>query len=77
MNEEAKTKWYHLNTSVLIALACLGPFGLPLVWRNPRYSRFTKMWITVLVIVVTVLLCYAAYVLIVLLIRQIKDLMAM
>lgn len=26
----------------LVAVAFLGPFALPLLWRNPRYSILTK-----------------------------------
>ena len=74
MNDEIKSKWYHTTVAVLIMLACLGPFGLPVVWGNPRYSRFTKIWITILVIVVTVLLCYTAYRLILLLIDCFEEL---
>ena len=26
----------------------LGPFGLPLVWKNPRFARWMKLSLTVL-----------------------------
>jgi hypothetical protein len=37
----------------LVAVACLGPFALPLLWRNPRYSITTKVAASVAVILFT------------------------
>jgi len=51
-------KWYFTTPSVVIALACLGPLALPLVWLNPRYKPAIKAIITVIVFVVTVLCAY-------------------
>ena len=57
-------KWYFATPNVVIALLCLGPLALPLVWLNPRYRPRTKAILTVVVVVVTVLCIYvtaAAY----------------
>jgi len=57
-------KWYYSTPNVVIALVCLGPLALPLVWLNPRYKPATKAIITAIVLVVTVLsihLMAAAY----------------
>jgi len=43
---------------VVIALLCLGPLALPLVWLNPRYKPATRAIITVIVLVVTILCMY-------------------
>jgi len=51
-------KWYFTTGSVVIALLCLGPLALPVVWLNPRYKPLTRVLITLLVIVVTVLCMY-------------------
>ena len=51
-------KWYFTTGSVVIALMCLGPLALPLVWLNPRYKPLTRIWVTLLVIVVTFLCMY-------------------
>jgi len=51
-------KWYFATPSVVIALLCVGPLALPLVWLNPRYKPATKTLITVIVLVVTVLCAY-------------------
>ncbi|MEA3224764.1 MAG: zinc ribbon domain-containing protein [Planctomycetota bacterium] len=53
-------KWYFANGSIVLALLCLGPFALPLVWRNPRYKTATKSIITVLVLAVVALYIYLA-----------------
>ena len=51
-------KWYFATGTVVLALLCLGPMALPLVWINPRYKIATRAIITVIVIVVTILCIY-------------------
>lgn len=53
-------KWYFSTSSVVIALLCVGPLALPLVWFNPRYKAATRLIITVIVLAVTVLCTYLA-----------------
>jgi uncharacterized membrane protein YvbJ len=53
-------KWYFNTGTVVLALLCLGPMALPLVWINPRYKISTRAIITVIVIVVTILCIYMA-----------------
>ena len=55
-----KGKWYFSTTVVVVALLCVGPLALSLVWFNPRYSIITKVVVTILVIVFTFLLGYFA-----------------
>jgi len=43
----------------LVATAVLGPFALPILWRNPRYTKKTKIAATFKLIGFTVLLLYA------------------
>ncbi len=50
-----KTKWYYSTNVIVIAILCIGPLALPLVWFNPRYKIITRAVITVVVIVITVL----------------------
>jgi hypothetical protein len=50
-----KTKWYYSTYTVVIALLCFGPLALPLVWLNPRYKIITKLWVTAVVIAITIL----------------------
>jgi len=54
-------KWYFATGTLVMALLCLGPLALPLVWLNPRYKPVTKAVITAavltLMVVCTYLLC--------------------
>jgi len=53
-----KTKWYFSTSAVVIALLCLGPLALPLVWLNQRYRIATKVVVTVIVIALSIFFCY-------------------
>ena len=51
------SKWYQNIWLVLILLFfVLGPFGLPLVWKNPRFSHAVKITLTLVMVVYTVAL---------------------
>jgi hypothetical protein len=52
--EKVQTKWYFSTAMVIIALGCLGPFALPLVYFNPRYGKVTKIVILSVVVVLTI-----------------------
>lgn len=44
----SRSRWYHNVWFVLaMLLFVLGPFGLPLVWANPRFSRWVKYALTI------------------------------
>jgi hypothetical protein len=57
-SDRSKTKWYFTTAFVVIAILCIGPLALPLVWFNPRYKAITKLVVTIVVIVSTILLSY-------------------
>jgi len=73
-SNSSKTKWYFTTSTVVIALLCLGPFALPLVWFNPRYKIITRLLVTLAVIVISVLLCYLTMGAYLQLIKQIESL---
>ncbi len=51
-------KWY-FSTPALVGLLCVvGPLALPAVWMNPRYKILTKVIITVIVMLLTILFIY-------------------
>jgi len=54
------SKWYFSTSFVVVALLCVGPLALSLVWFHPRYKIITKVIVTILVIVFTFLLGYSA-----------------
>ena len=51
-------KWYYATGTVVLALLCLGPLALPLVWLNPRYKPAIKGIVTALVLGATILFLY-------------------
>ena len=56
----AKPKWYYNVWFVLLMLFfVLGPLGLPLVWKNPRFSRGVKVALTVVMVLYTLVLIEA------------------
>ncbi len=59
--EEEKTKWYLRPISVVLLLfLVLGPFGLPLLYKSPKFSRTLKIILSVVVIFYTVYLVFAS-----------------
>jgi len=51
---EAKTKWYFATYWFVIALMCVGPFALPLLWFNPRYKLITKIIVSAVIIAISI-----------------------
>lgn len=43
-----RSRWYHNTWFVLLMLSplALGPFGLPLLWKSPKFSQGAKLWLT-------------------------------
>ena len=48
-----KDKWYFKPSALIIAFLSIGPFALPLVWFNPRFSPKAKIIISALVIILS------------------------
>lgn len=69
-----QNKWLHSTSAVILGLLTLGPFALPMVWGNPRYSRLAKTVVTVVVVAATVALGVAAYKVVTSSLNQLKDL---
>jgi hypothetical protein len=58
VDNQNKPKWYFNNWSLIISFLCVGPFVLPLVWFNPRFSKKAKVFITLIVIFLVYLVTY-------------------
>ncbi|HPT39862.1 MAG TPA: hypothetical protein PL125_06690 [Candidatus Omnitrophota bacterium] len=56
MNNQTEPKWYFRTWSLIVSFLCVGPFMLPLVWTNPRFTKRTKIIISIIVIAVTCVL---------------------
>ena len=61
MHKEGEAvKWYDKPSNVILALfLVLGPFGLPLLYKSPKFNNLSKIILTILVIIYTLLLIYA------------------
>jgi len=53
----APSKWYHQRWAVVVLLfLVLGPFGLPLLWKSPAFSRNMKIALSVAVVAYSAML---------------------
>ncbi len=59
--EDMKVKWYLRPIGVLLLLFfVLGPFGLPLLYKSPKFSKRSKIILTIGVIIYTSYLIFAS-----------------
>ena len=59
--EDGKTKWYLRPIGVVVLLFfVLGPFGLPLLYKSPAFSKTLKIILTIVVILYTSYLIFAS-----------------
>jgi uncharacterized membrane protein YvbJ len=63
MKKNTNPEWYHRTPMTILWIACLGPFAIPFILKNPRYNNTTKtLWVvasivfTILVILLFILL---------------------
>ena len=58
--EDEKIKWYLKPISVVLLLFfVLGPFGLPLLYKSPKFNKTLKIILTIAVIIYTSYLIFA------------------
>jgi hypothetical protein len=46
-------EWYFRTPFIVIAVCCVGPLALPLIWWRPRTSRVWKIGLTIGILVLT------------------------
>jgi hypothetical protein len=52
--EDGKVKWFLRPISIVLLLFfVLGPFGLPLLYKSPKFSKTLKIILTIAVIIYT------------------------
>jgi len=68
------TKWYFSTGTLVIALLSVGPLALPLVWFNRRYKPITKLVLTAVVILLSLLVYIAIRRLYLQSVEQMKEL---
>jgi uncharacterized membrane protein YvbJ len=64
-----KVKWYFKTSTLVVALLCVGPLALPLMWFNPRFSTKSKVVWSIVIIVLS-------YYLVVVLVDALKTISA-
>jgi hypothetical protein len=61
MGKEEKIKWYLRPIGVILLLFfVLGPFGLPLLYKSPKFSKTLKIVLTIAVMIYTLYLIIAS-----------------
>jgi len=54
---EEKVQWYLRKTFIIIAVCCVGPLALPLIWLRPQTTRAWKIGLTIIIL----LLCWLLF----------------
>ena len=57
----AKTAWYMKPSVIVVAFLCIGPFAIPLVWANSRYSLNKKITLTAIMLVLSAVIIFLTY----------------
>lgn len=61
---QVKVPWYAKPSTLVLIVACAGPLAplaIPLVFLNPKWSKPTKIVISVVIVVVSALLTWATW----------------
>jgi len=53
LNKRPQQKWYFKTSALVIAFLCIGPFALPLIWFNPRFSRKVKIVTSAIIVILS------------------------
>ena len=62
MAEKMRPKWFYSIWFILVMLfLVLGPLGLPLLWKSPRFPLWAKILLTGAVLVYTLWLALFSY----------------
>jgi hypothetical protein len=50
---EEKIQWYFRKSFIFIAVSCVGPLALPLIWFRPQTTRAWKIGLTIGILVLS------------------------
>ena len=53
---EDNIKWYFKKSFIIIAVCCVGPLALPLIWWRPHTTRGWKIGLTIVILVLSLIL---------------------
>ena len=57
---EEKIPWYFRKSFIVLAICCVGPLALPLIWWRPQTSRAWKIGLTIGILVLSWILFKAS-----------------
>ncbi len=61
LKEDQETKWYLRPVIVVLLLFfVLGPFGLPLLYKSPKFSKASKIMLTIVIVIYTSYLIFVS-----------------
>lgn len=52
--ETDKTPWYYRTTFIVLAVCCVGPLAMPLIWFCPQASKAAKFVWSIVILILTV-----------------------
>jgi hypothetical protein len=58
---EPKTPWYMKTSAIAASFFVIGPFVLPLVWLNKKYSLKKKITASIIITLLSIVLGYVIY----------------
>jgi hypothetical protein len=50
---EEKIQWYYRRSFIIMAVGCVGPLALPLIWFRPQTTRAWKIGLTIGILVLS------------------------
>lgn len=50
---EEKVEWYFKKSFIIIALCCVGPLALPLIWWRPHTKPAWKIGLTIVIMILS------------------------
>jgi len=53
LDKKQQVKWYFKTSILIVALLSFGPFALPLLWFNRRFTNKNKIIISIIVIILS------------------------
>lgn len=69
-----RANWLQTRWGVWLLIAALGPLALPWLWWSCGFTRFGKIVVTLLVLVLTVAIVWTLWVVVAMLVRNLQGL---
>jgi len=53
ISDEKKIQWYFRKSFIIVAVCCVGPLALPLIWLRPQTTLTWKIGLTLAILVLS------------------------